>query len=126
MKIEKSSVSIKVEGKEKPVEFSYDKKTAESIDDAKSLVAEFFDKVREGKETAESAILAAFNYGFDLKVKASVRQRGLATLEGPTKAFDNVRKNLIAALMASGLPEEAATAMADSQVENMKKLVPTS
>ena len=126
MTTKKNAVSVKTtgsDGKEKTVEFAYDQEKAETIQDAESLVSKFFDKVKNGSVTALAQVLDCFNYGYDLKVKSDVRQRAVATLGGPDAALEKARKSLVAAFMAMGLTEEAATAKASADMQNIKASV---
>lgn len=58
-------------------------------------------------QDAEKApsVIAALNYGYDLKQRAKVRQQLESTSAGPEKALEKLIKNIQAARTALGKPE---------------------
>lgn len=127
MKSEQASVKVKIGDKE--LVGPYTRKEAEplSVDtfvaDASAMVKEFFDKVRSGKETALAAVTDCFNYGFDLKVKASVRQEIISKEAGPDKALAAAEANLIKAFIAFGMSESEAEQTAKAQLANARSVL---
>ena len=66
------------------------------------------------------SVLGEFNYGADLGVRATVRQRYLATQEGPEKAIEKAVK----ALTALGMDEATARSVAEAQAAKMAATAP--
>jgi hypothetical protein len=104
------AVKVEVKGKDEPATRSYVRLTAASIEGALALVGGRMNKVTEGDEKG-NGVLDYFNYGFDLGVRSTERNKLLASLEGPEKAIERGVKGLIAA----GIPEATARAIVIEQ-----------
>ncbi len=104
--IVESTANVDISGREVP----YVKALAATADGAKFLAGGAVDAVKD-EETGElersGSVCGFFNYGFDLTVRAKVRQLDKKISEGPEKA---ARKTL-ADLVAAGMPREQAVAV---------------
>ena len=100
MKTIKAAVKITVGDKKEEV--PYEKKQAETLEEALTLV--------EGKTQEEklAAVLKDFNYGNDLRVKSNVRRKWEQEHEDPEKAIKKAADALVVAI--PGLSFENARA----------------
>lgn len=110
--IEATEDKVKVEqkGKDEPATRGYVRLTAVTIEGALALVGGRMVKVAEGDDKG-NGVLDYFNYGYDLGVRSTERNKLLASLEGPEKAIERGVKGLVAA----GIPEVAARAIVIEQ-----------
>lgn len=103
-------VKVEQKGKDEPAKRGYVRLTAATIEGALALVGGRMNKVTEGDDKG-NGVLDYFNYGFDLGVRSTERNKLLASLEGPEKAIERGVKGLVAA----GIPEATARAIVIEQ-----------
>lgn len=103
-------VKVEQKGKDEPARRGYVRLTALTIEGALALVGGRMTKVTEGDDKG-NGVLDYFNYGFDLGVRSTERNKLLASLEGPEKAIERGVKGLVAA----GIPEATARAIVIEQ-----------
>lgn len=106
--IRESVANVDISGREVP----YVKALAATESGAKFLAGGLMDATVDDKGELErsGSVCGFFNYGFDLTVRAKVRQLDKKISEGPEKA---ARKTL-ADLVAAGMPREQAVATVQS------------
>ena len=121
MKHEDAKVEVKVN--DKSLVRSYKKAVIENYDDAVAFVKEFYDKVRDGKVTADSVVWELITYAGDLKVRADIRGQILATEAGPEKALEKAFKDLVNGFVAAGIPESTATTLAEQQMTAVRAAI---
>lgn len=119
MKQETVELAIPVEGKE-PFKHSYAKEVAESVADIKAIaVGRAKGETDDEKQRdAASYMVRAFNYGHDLILRQSERQKASRAAQGPEKQIakavdmlvgqgfdkDQARALIVAQRQAAGLP----------------------
>lgn len=96
-------VKVEIKGKEEPAVREYVRLAAASIEGALAMVGGRMNRVDEGDDKG-NGVLDYYNYGFDLGVRSTERNKLLASLEGPEKAIERGVKGLVAA----GIPEAKA------------------
>lgn len=105
-------VTAEQKGKEEKAKREYTRLTAATIAGALALCGGRMNKVTEGDAKGNGA-LDYFNYGFDLGVRSTERNKLMASLEGPEKAIERGVKGLVAA----GIAREVAVGIVVSQLK---------
>ena len=95
MKTETGTVSVKFDSKPEGITRAVSYSQLETQDDCLNML-----QTPEGLKS----LIAAANYGFNLKARSAVRQAILETEGGPDKAIDKMVKDLIKARQVVGKP----------------------
>lgn len=87
MKIEKVELKIEVEGKEQPFIHTYEKQVAEAVAEIRTIAGGRAKGETDEEKAKDAAAytVRAFNYGHDLILRQSERQKASRAAQGPEK-----------------------------------------